>query len=151
MSDTQQLRSVVRPDPEEREALEELRSQVDGMFEAGYQPCLIGPDGTQTEIPASAFAALRIVIDGMASGKTMVLFPSGAQLTTAQAAEMLQMSRPHLIKLLDHGEIPFERVGTHRRLNVEDVIAYREKRAQRRREQLRELSRYSAEHGGGYR
>lgn len=121
------------------------------MLAAGLSPCLIGPDGTQTELPHSAFEALRIVIDGMAAGKTMTLVPSGTQITTAHAAEMLQMSRPHLVKLLDRGEIPFVRVGTHRRLSVEDVVAYRERRATRRREQLRELSRFSAEHGGGYR
>jgi excisionase family DNA binding protein len=151
MGATEALDAVVKPDPDEDEALNELRQKMDEAFEHGYTPCLIGPDGDQTELPHSAFEALRFVIRGMAAGQTMTLIPSGKLLTSRQAADMLQVSRPHLIKLLELREIPFEMVGTHRRVKVSDVLEYRAGRAKGRREQLRELSQYSAEEGGGYR
>lgn len=145
------LDAVVRPDPAEGQAMTALREQLEEIAAAGYQPCLIGPDGQQFELPQSVFEALTFVIRGMAAGQTMTLMPSGKQLTTQQAAEMLRMSRPHLVKLLDRGEIPFEKVGTHRRLLVEDVLAYRAKRAAEREAQLDELSRLSQEIEGEYR
>jgi excisionase family DNA binding protein len=145
------LDAVVKPEPEERDALTELQESVDVLFSAGYTPCLIGPDGAHLELPHSVFEALRTVVRGMAAGHTMTLMPSGRMLTTQQAADMLQVSRPHLVKLLDEGAIPFELVGSHRRLRVEDVVEYRQARASSRRDALRELSQLSAEDPGGYR
>lgn len=95
--------------------------------------------------------ALAAVVRGMEAGQTMTLMPSGRQLTTQQAAEMLHMSRPHLIKLLDRGEIPFERVGTHRRLRAADVLHYRSERTREREQQLDELSQLSQDVEGDYR
>jgi len=150
--DSHALDAIVRPAPDEADAFAEIRKTIDQAFgDAGYRPCLIGPDGTHVEVPASAFRALAFVVRGMASGQTMTLMPTGKQLTTQQAAEMLHMSRPHLIKLLDQGEIPFERIGTHRRLMVEDVLAYRAVRARAREAQLDELSQLSQDLEGGYR
>lgn len=143
---------VVRPDPAERDALNAVREQLDRAFAVdGYRPCLIGPSGEHLELPASAFVALTAVVRGMAAGQTMTLMPSGRQLTTQQAAEMLHMSRPHLIKLLDRGAIPFDRVGTHRRLRADDVLAYRDERTRERERQLDELSQLSQDVEGGYR
>ncbi len=140
---------VVQPRESESTEMEALRAAIDGEFQ-GYRPCLIGPDGTHIEIPESAFRALRAVVHGMAAGKTITVMPSNEQLTTQQAAEMLNVSRPHVVKLLDEGKIPFSKTGTHRRIEVSDVLAYREARAQRRREQLREITRASAASPGGY-
>jgi excisionase family DNA binding protein len=149
---TDGLDVVLRPDPAEAEAMARVGAQIDEVIgSAGYRPCLIGPDGEHLELPPSAFRALAAVVRGMAAGQTMTLMPSGAQLTTQQAAEMLHMSRPHLVKLLDRGEIPFHRVGTHRRLRAEDVLAYRGRRAEGRERQLDELSQLSQDLEGGYR
>jgi excisionase family DNA binding protein len=68
-------------------------------------------------------------------------------LTTRQAAEMLNVSRPFLIQLLEREEIPFEMVGTHRRVAIEDVLRYRAQRSERRREVLRALSEEADELG----
>lgn len=149
--DTQALDSVVTPDPAEGAAMASLHEQVNEMFRTGYRPVLIGPDGAHLELPDSVFRALMVVVRGMAAGQTMTLMPTGTRLTTQQAAELLHVSRPHLVKLLDRGEIPYEKVGTHRRVCVEDVLAYRTERAKRRREQLRELSQLSQDLEGGYR
>lgn len=139
---------VVRPGPDEREVLKQLAELFDSE---GFQPCLLGPDGKHIELPMSAYSVLESVVRGMAAGQTMTVMPSGRQLTTQQAAEMLHMSRPHLVKLLDRGAMPFERVGTHRRLRAEDVLAYRERRAAERERQLDELAQLSQDVEGGYR
>jgi excisionase family DNA binding protein len=102
-------------------------------------------------LPASAFAALKLVVDTMARGQAITLVPHGKELTTQEAADLLHMSRPHLIKLLDRGEIPFHRVGTHRRIGIQDVLAYQDRRAQTRKAELDELAHLSEELPGGYR
>jgi excisionase family DNA binding protein len=143
---------VLSPDPSEQEELIELREQL-ARIAARRKPAarLVAPDGSEVEIPASAFAALRAVVRDMAQGLTITLIPHDKELTTKEAADILNMSRPFLVRLLDRGEIPYHRVGTHRRLKVEDVLAYRELRAARRREQLRTLTELSEQVEGGYR
>ena len=139
---------VVRPDPADAEVLEQLAELFD---REGYRPCLIGPDASHVDLPVPVYEVLASVVRGMAAGQTMTIAPSGRRLTTQQAAEMLHMSRPHLVKLLDRGELPFDRVGTHRRVKVEDVLAYRRRRALERERQLDELSQLSQDIEGDYR
>jgi excisionase family DNA binding protein len=151
MPGSQVVDNVIKPEPEESAGIEALREQLDAAFAVGYRPVLVGPGGEHVELTESAFKALLYVAHGMSAGMTMTLVPSGKQLTTQQAAEMLHVSRPHLIKLLDRGDIPFEKVGTHRRLRIEDVLAYREAQSRRRRDQLAEITRLSQEFEGVYR
>jgi excisionase family DNA binding protein len=72
-------------------------------------------------------------------------------MTTQEAADLLHVSRPHLVKLLDEGAIPHYKVGTHRRVRIEDILQHRELRAGSRREKLDELTRLSEQLPGGYR
>ncbi len=143
---------VLTPDPSEQDELVELRELL-RRIAARERPVarLVAPDGSEVEIPASAFAALQAVVRDMAQGLTITLIPHDKELTTKEAADILNISRPFLVKLLDRGEIPYHRVGTHRRLNVEDVLGYRELRAARRREKLRELTELSEQVESGYR
>lgn len=142
---------LVRPEPSEQEALLELERQLEAMLSKGERTAkLISPDGEEVELPASAFHALQVLADGMAKGLSMMLLPQGKELTTQQAADILHVSRPHIIKLLEQGQIPFHQVGTHRRIKIEDLLAYRQKRNERRREQLDELIRLSEQLPGGY-
>lgn len=142
--------NLIRPAPDEGEAMEALRVQIDGISRQHGTVRLVGPGGDPTEIPASAFRALMLVVEGMARGLTMTLVPHGKELTTQEAADLLHVSRPHLVKLLDEGIIDHYKVGTHRRVRIEDVLEYRERRAGVRRENLDELTRLSEELEGGY-
>lgn len=143
--------SLVAPDPADAEVMSRLSAEINEIYREHGEARLLGPDGEMIGIPASAFHALRLVVDAMSRGQTVVLAPQEEELTSQQAADLLRVSRPHLVKLLDGGEIPFHRVGTHRRVRLEDVLDYRGKRSQDRREKLDELTRLSESFEGGYR
>lgn len=143
--------NLVAPDPAEAEVLTRLSVEIGEIYREHGEARLVGPDGEMIGIPASAFNALRLAVEAMSQGQTIVLTPQESQLTTQQAADLLHVSRPHLIKLLEGGEIPFHRVGTHRRVRLEDILAYRITRAQHRRKKLDELTRLSEDFDGGYR
>ena len=97
--------------------------------------------GDQTvDLPAPALRLLREILDRMAHGEGVALTPLHAELTTRQAAELLQVSRTHFVQLLDAGRIPCRKVGSHRRVRTEDILAWRRETELRRREALDELT-----------
>jgi len=83
----------------------------------------------------------------MASGNAVRLIPHHAELTTQEAAELLNVSRPYVVRLLDDGRMPFHKVGTHRRVLFKDVMAYKAEHGRARRAALKELSRLDQELG----
>jgi excisionase family DNA binding protein len=142
---------LVTPDPAEAQVIARLNAEIDEIYREHGEARLLGPDGEMIGIPGSAFEALRLVVDAMSKGQTLVLAPQEEELTSQQAADLLRVSRPHLVKLLDEGRIPFHRVGTHRRVRLEDVLDFRRRRSEERREKLDELGRLSENFEGGYR
>ena len=102
------------------------------------------------ELPAGAVELLLNVLEAMAAGHGVTLIPESAELTTVQAAEVLNVSRPFLIKLLDQQAIPHRKVGKHRRIRMEDVIAYKDAIDREREQVLERLTREAQAHDMGY-
>jgi excisionase family DNA binding protein len=148
---SQPIDNLLRAAPEEERGLDQLRLQIDEIVRQRHIAQLVDPDGNTAEIPESAFRALKLVVQSMALGQTVTLLPHNKDLTTQEAADILHVSRPHLIKLLEQSAIPHHKVGAHRRVQTEDLLAYREQRGVARREKLDELTRLSEELPGGYR
>ena len=92
------------------------------------------------DIPLSALRLLKEILDQMAHGNGVTLTPLHAELTTRQAADLLQVSRTHLVQLLDEGRIPCRKVGAHRRVRARDILVYRRETEFTRREALDELT-----------
>jgi excisionase family DNA binding protein len=99
-------------------------------------------------LPEAVFYVLERVAEVMARGDSITVVPVGKELTSQQAADLLNVSRQYLVRLLDEGKIPFRKTGKHRRLRIEDVLSFKEARDQEREEGLRELSRLTQEFGG---
>jgi excisionase family DNA binding protein len=100
---------------------------------------LIGPDGESRPLPDSVYAFLVELVGALQQGKCITILQNQARLTTAEAANMLGISRQFLVNLLEAGEIAHHKVGTHRRIYVQDVMKYKAKRDDRRKKTLREL------------
>jgi len=86
-------------------------------------------DGLDLILPRKAIELLRDILAEMAQGNAITLMPIQAELTTQEAANMLNVSRPHLIKLLESGELPYFKVGTHRRVRLNDLLNYKARRS----------------------
>lgn len=113
----------------------------------GFLPIKISEDSkeTQIEFPASISQLMLDVLAHIARGEMVTVVPYSTVLTTQEAADLLNVSRPFLTKLLDSGEIYFHRVGSHRRIKAQDLLAYQQRRDAGRTDALRELQRLGQE------
>ena len=105
------------------------------------------PGAGTVKLPASAVRMLIHILEEMARGNAVTFIPVHAELTTQEAADMLNISRPSLIQLLDEGKIEYRRVGTHRRVRFEALRAYKRRADADRRAVLAELAAYDQEIG----
>ena len=134
--------------PSDRDAAlaDRARRTLDALID-GTQPVSARFGAETVDIPTSAVRLLREILDQMAQGNGVAVTPLHAELTTRQAADLLQVSRTHLVQLLDEGRIPCRMVGSHRRVRVEDILAWRRETETRRREALDELTARDQELG----
>lgn len=99
-----------------------------------------GKDLKDLKLPIKAFRLLESILDLMAEGKSFTLIQEDTELSTQKAADLLSVSRPHIVKLLETGEIPFKKTGSHRRIRLEDLVTYMTKLRLRRAAALQELA-----------
>ncbi len=138
--------------PDQQAAVAQLSRLLGGLSHTrrrrGPACKLVGPHGETLPLPESVFYALERVAEVLARGDAITIVPVGKQLTTQQAADLLNVSRQYLVRLLDEGRLSFTKTGKHRRLRIEDVLAFREKRDAERRAALRDLTELTEELGG---
>ena len=117
------------------------------MTPDGVLPITLTEDSRQVpiELPPAIGEVVLEVLAHIAQGNMVTLVPFGAVLTTQQAADLLNVSRPFLTRLLESGEIDFHKVGSHRRIKAEDVLDYKKKRDSERSDALREMQRLGQE------
>lgn len=128
--------------------------RVLSRYAAADRPLALRVAGSEpelpVELPSGAVELLVHVLEAMAAGQGVTLIPERAELTTVQAADVLNVSRPFLIKLLDRKDIPHRKVGRHRRIRMEDVMAYKDAIDRERDEILAQLTRDAQAGGMGY-
>lgn len=115
--------------------------------EAPSRARLVGPDGTEIEIPEELYGILREVVDTLSEGLAITIAPHNTMLTTQEAADLLNISRPTMVRLLTDGEIPYTMRGRHRRVLLRDVLDYRERTRRERRQALDEMAAAGEEAG----
>jgi excisionase family DNA binding protein len=127
-------------------AMQELRQLLSS---GNAQPLrIVTAGGRSLEVPAPVDRALRTVVEALAAGDAVTVVPLHQQLTTTQAARLLEISRPTLIGLLERGEIPFSLTGAHRRIRLADALAYRARRLARATAHLDAILAEAQETGG---
>jgi excisionase family DNA binding protein len=134
--------TITMPDSEEAQ-VEELRR----ILQLG-SPELVGLNGTERiSLPASIYKALKDVVRNMQLGRAIMIVPEQEDLTTQRVANILGVSRPHVIKLLGAGEMPFHKAGSHRRVYLKDVMQYAKRRDAERRRILASLAKKAYDEG----
>jgi excisionase family DNA binding protein len=122
--------------------IDEIRAETEGVAK------LVTPSGEEHELPHSVYNVLVDVIHQvLVLGNTVKVMSVDAELTTQQAADLLNVSRPFLIKLLKEGNLDYRMVGTHRRIRLEDLLVYKDQRDAKRRRLLGEITSESQELG----
>ncbi len=133
-----------------RESSRRLASHHLGRRSSVRLQVLDGKAAETVTVPASALRLFLHILAEMAQGNAVTLIPTRAELTTQQAADLLNVSRPYLVKLLDEGKIPFRTVGKYRRVRFDDLMAYKRKDDEARAKILDQLTAEAQELGMVY-
>ena len=110
-------------------------------------PALLSAGGERLDLPDAVFRLLKEIVRNMQLGRAVVLVPENQQLTTQRAADLLGVSRPHLIKLLEAGELPYHKAGSHRRILLKDLLGYQKRRDDDRKAALDRIAKEAFESG----
>ena len=107
-------------------------------------------ESVKVTVPESALEFLLKFLHSLSKGEAVSILPLGSEMSTQQAADILNVSRPHLVKLLEDDKIPYHKVGSHRRIKAEDLIEYKAKRDEEREGLLDELASQAQDLDMGY-
>lgn len=133
------------------EEIAKISSQILDSCSVTNETCELKVNEEQTiTIPSSILPQLRDILNHIAQGNNIKIVPIKQELTTTEAASILNVSRPYLVELLESGKIPFRKVGVRRRILYQDVITYKEKVNAQRRKTLAELTAQAQELNMGY-
>jgi len=139
------------PTEEEAKLAAESSRLLAAFVGKGEQTRLRLIDGdTDITVPVAAIHLLEKLLNEMAQGNAVSLVPVHAELTTQQAADLLNVSRPYLVKQLEAGAIPFHKLGRHRRLRFVDLMAYKDKIDRDSREAMDALTAEAQQQDMGY-
>jgi excisionase family DNA binding protein len=148
---TNTARSVVDPVVPDRADIDQAREAIEALARFELRPAEIAIEDAghrmHAVLPVAAVGLLQDLLREMAQGHAISLVPTHAELTTQQAADALNVSRPFLVKLLESGALPHRKVGTHRRIRFDDLMRYKHAIDAQRRETLKKLTEDSEELG----
>ena len=144
------MSSVVESEPiaadeEDQNVLNAIETVLNG--DVSQPPRLIGSHGEQIPLPRSVSHVLRRLVHYLAENKAVAVVPVDKELTTQAAADLLNISRPHLVKLLEEGAMPYTKVGTHRRIRFDDLMRYKQQLDAQREAALDRLAQLNQEMG----
>ncbi len=138
------MAAEIHPDTVDQQELSLIAA---ALARTGHGRLLVDADGEPIAVPSELMLLLRAVVEQLRAGNGVSVAPLHAELTTVEAAELLGVSRPHLVKLLDQGAMPHRMVGSHRRVRLVDVLAYRDRQDEQSRRALDELTAQAEELG----
>ena len=150
-----QIHETTAPTAADARLARESLTRIDQILEAGASDLRFAirsdeQTGPEIRLPVSAVRLLKDILAEMAQGHAVTLLPVHSELTTQQASDLLNVSRPYFIGLLEAGHIPFRLVGQHRRVRLDDLLAYKRKDDEIRRRVADELTSDAQELGMGY-
>ncbi|MCC6462591.1 MAG: helix-turn-helix domain-containing protein [Saprospiraceae bacterium] len=144
------LEDIKRPTKQEQEAAMESYNALSAMLEqlnSNAPEIEIEETKEKFKIPLSALKLLVKILKVTSQGNPISIIPIATEMTTQAAAEFLGCSRPHLVKILEDGEIPFTKVGKHRRVKFEDLADYKKKKREEREALLIDIMKGDEELG----
>lgn len=137
--------------PQRRQAEQTLNSlKKYSVFSKGSVYLKISEDSSLISIPSDAVTYLEQILEHMAKGREVEIVPGSGMMTTQQAADFMNVSRPHVVKLMETGELPFIKVGKHRRIDFKDLETYQNIRKKKARKALQNLADSAQELDLGY-
>lgn len=148
--------SLHRPTQKEQKEAKLAHDTLEGASkyiskEKGSHRVELSVDETvKVTVPESALDFLLNFLHCLSEGQAVSILPVGTEMSTQQAADVLNVSRPHLVKLLENDKIPYHKVGSHRRIKAKDLIAYKAERDEKTEGLLKELSSQAQELDMGY-
>jgi len=147
MTDLIESRPAVLPSEADSDLAREASRKLSKLPETELR---VRIDSEELLLPRAATRLIQHLLTEMGRGNAVTLIPIHAELSTQEAADYLNVSRPYLIRLLESGRIPFHKVGTHRRVRFEELMRYKDILEKKRRAAMDELAAQAQKMGMGY-